>query len=522
MNKSSRTKNSTLNFITGTVGQILVILLRFVTRTVLIYTLGKAYLGINGLFSDVLSMLSLTELGLDTAINFKFYKPLAEHDDQRVRVLVKFYKQAYRVIGAVVLALGLCLIPFLPTLIKDYDSLSTLGINAPLIFILYLLQSVSSYLFFAYRSAVMRADQKKHILDVADYVVTIAQNTAQILVLVFLQDFLIYTGIGLVFVILKNFVNAKIAERYYPQFFIKEEKSLQKEEVIGLFKDCGALFVYKVNNVVLKATDNIVLSSFLGLSIVGLYSNYLLFCIAIKTLLGQIYAAVRASMGNLFVVSNIETKYRFFQIMNYLTILTYGTAAVGLAVCSDELIRVWITYDYVIPQPFSILIGVEILFTGLTINLGQIRNVSGIFRQLWYRPVIGVIINIVVSVILVQICGIYGVIIGTIVSILFANFLVDPSVIHKYAFEHYKPVSEYYRKNLLYIAILVLVAAADMWLCSVVFVGHGWFSAVAHIIIVSLSVPSVFTLLYWKSHECQYLVQLVKRVLKQVTRKVFG
>ena len=188
MKTQSRTRNSLINLMTGIGGQMLVTILSFVTRTVFIHTLGKAYLGINGLFADILSMLSLTELGVDSAIVYRLYKPLAEHDEKRVRVLLKFYKTAHRVIGAAILVLGLTLIPLLPVLIKDYDSLAALQVNAALIFVLYLMRSVSSYWFFAYRSTIMRANQKKYILDIADYVVTIASNAAQIFVLVFLKN----------------------------------------------------------------------------------------------------------------------------------------------------------------------------------------------------------------------------------------------------------------------------------------------------------------------------------------------
>ena len=122
--QTSRTQNSIYNIVTGVSGQILATVLKFVVRTVFIHTLGKTYLGINGLFSDILTMLSLTELGFDTAINFKMYKPLAEKDVKRVRVLLKFYKTVYRIVGTVILILGICLIPLLPHLIKDYDSMS--------------------------------------------------------------------------------------------------------------------------------------------------------------------------------------------------------------------------------------------------------------------------------------------------------------------------------------------------------------------------------------------------------------
>lgn len=520
MAKESRTKNTILNVVTGIGGQLLATLLKFVVRTVFIHTLGKSYLGINGLFSDILTMLSLTELGLDTAINFKLYKPLAEKDDQRVRVLMKFYKQAYRVVGTVILVIGICILPALPFLIRDYDSLESLGINASLIFILHILRSVSSYWFFAYRSAVMRAAQKKYVLDLVGFIVTIATSVAKIIVLLVWKNFVLYTASVIVFNIIQNIINAKISKKYFPQFFEKETDKLTKEEILGLFKDCGALFVYKVNRVVVKATDNLVLSKFIGLAMVGLYSNYLLFYNTAITILFRVYTAANASMGNLFATSDVGKKYRFFQVMNYLTVVLYGTAAVGVAVCADELIRVWISDSYVIAQPFSILVGIELIFSGLQSNLGQIRNVSGVFRQMWFRPILGIIINLGVSIWLVQVIGIYGVIIGTIAAYLLTNFLVDPVVIHKYSFNNYKPVSEYYKKNILYIFILILVGAFDLWLCGFVFVGHGWFSLIVHALIVCVTVPTVFIGLFWRTHECRYVVQLVKSILKKVKKHV--
>lgn len=517
---NSRTKNSVLNLFTGLGGQLLSTLLKFVVRTVFIYTLGKAYLGVNGLFSDILTMLSLTELGFDTAINFKLYKPLADGDEQRVRVLMKFYKQAYRMVGTVILLLGLCIIPALPVLIRDYDSLEALKINAALIFILHILRSVSSYWFFAYRSAIMKANQKKYILDLVGFFITLATNIAKVLVLVFLKDFVLYTATVIVFNLIHNLINAIVAKHYYPQFFEKEEDSLSKAEIRDMLKDCMALFVYKVNAIVLKGTDNLVISSFIGIAAVGLYSNYLLFFTTVKSLLGRFYEAVRASMGNLFATESVETRYRFFQLMNFLTAVLYGTAGAGIAVCADELIRVWVGADYVVAQPFAILIGIETYFNGLQINLGQIRTVSGVFRQMWFRPILGILINLGVSIVLVQIWGLYGVIIGTIAALVLTNFLVDPSLIHKYSFHNYKPVSVYYKRNLTYIGVVVVVAAVDLWISSVLFVGHGWYSLIVHVLIVAVTVPGVFLVLYRKSPECQHLLRLGKSFATKFRKKL--
>lgn len=509
MKGNTRTKNSVLNLITSLGGQLLLILLRFITRTVFIEVLGKSFLGINGLFSDILTMLSLTELGFDTAINYKLYKPLAENDEKRVRVLLKFYKMAYQIIGFVITIIGLCLIPLLRYIINDYDSLESLGINAVLVFVLYLFQSVSSYLFFAYRSVIMKAAQKEYVLNLAGYVITLATNVCQIIVLLSLQDFIAYTLIVLLFNIIQNMVDATIAKHYFPQYFINEKENLSKTEIIDMLKDCGALFVYKINGVVLKATDNMVLSAFIGLTIVGMYSNYLMFYMTIRTLLTRVYNALKASMGNLFTVANMEKRYCFFEVMNFVTIILYGTAGVGIAVVANEMIECWIGMDYVIPQPFPVLLGIEILFLGLKNNLGQIRNITGVFRQMWFRPVLGIIINLGVSIATVNFWGIYGVLFGTITADLLTNFMVDPFVIHKNSFENYKPVATYYIKNIKYIILLVVICIVDMVICSNVLVGAGWFSVIIHCVICGMSVPMVFIIVFRKSEECNYLIDKV-------------
>ena len=294
---------------------------------------------------------------------------------------------------------------------------------------------------------------------------------------------------------------------------------MSKEEIRDLFKDCGALFVYKMNNTVLKATDNMVLGAFVGMLIVGLYSNYLLFFTTCRAFLRQLYTAVKASTGNLFATEGIETQYRFFETMNYLTIILYGTAAVGLAVCANELITVWIGTEYLIAFPFSILIGIEILTSGLKQNLSQIRTVTGVFRQAWKRPILSVIINLVASIVLVQYIGIYGVLIGTILADVLTNLSVDPRVIYRYSFNNYKPVSEYYKKNIVYISVLVAVGAFDMWFCSWFLIGHGWLSVIVHIMIVGGSVPCVFIAMFWRTKESQYLRSILKRVFSKVLDK---
>lgn len=512
-NKNSRTKNSALSLVTGIGGQLLNEALRFITRTVFIYTLGKMFLGINGLFSEIMVMLSLTNLGVGTAIIYRLYKPIAENDEHQVRVLLKFYKKAYQAIGAVILVLGLCLLPFLEVLIKDYDRLGSIGLNAEVIYLLFLGQSVVSYFFFAYRNCVFAADQKQYIVNAVNMVTSIVTAVVQIVVLYLWHDFIIYLLVGIVDSILKNVVIAVMTYRQYPNYFMKEPDSLPKEEVKSMFKDCGALLVYKINQVINKSSGNLILSTFIGLAIVGVYSNYLLIYVTMKTFLSQIMSSFKASLGNLYAVSSVETKYFFFQVTNFVTIIIVGTMAVSVACVCDEFIYVWLGEDFIIPQPFAFLLAIELLLHGLVVNFGQIRNIAGLFRQMWIRPVISLALNLTVTLFLVKIIGVYAIQIGIIVSLL-VTFAADPVVIHRYGFKNYRTVASYYLRNARYVIVLVLSGTIAYVICRHTAWGYGWISVIFHGLLCASIVPLTIVLLFNRTPEFNYLSNKIVSVIK--------
>lgn len=514
MKTYSRTKNSVLSVLTGFSGQSLSILVNFVCRTVFIKTLGVEYLGINGLFSDILSMLSLAELGFDTAISFRLYKPIAEKNEEKAREYLAFFRTVYIIIGCVIFLFGTALIPFLHYFIADYDTLRVLKINAPLVFLLFLIQNTSSYFFFAYRSIVLRVDQKQYVLDVVGAAITIVSGIIKILVLVIFKDFIAYIVTALSFVIIQNLVCAYIAKINYPTLFVKSRNKITREERKELFKDCGALFVYKINGVVMKATDNVVLSSFIGLVIVGRYSNYVLIFSAFRKILHSVYQAVKASMGNLFVTSDIEKKYFFFEVMNFVSIILYGMAGLWLTVSCNDFIRIWVGSEFEIPQPLPLLLGIELILTGLKENLAQIRHVSGVFKQMWFRPVIGSIINLTASVILVRYIGVLGVVVGTILAAIFANLLVDPVVIHKNSFSNYRHASFYYKKNLCYLVVLGVIFSLTIFLCNSIKVDNTVLKVFIDTLFSFCSVPIIFSTLYWKSDICVYLRKKLLTILR--------
>ena len=515
MNTNSRTKNSLINLVTGIGSNLLLTVIRFVCRTVLIGTLGSAYLGINGLFSDILSMLSLTELGLDVAMNYRLYKPLAENDLPRIRALMKFFRYAYVGVGLAILTLGAILIPFLPALIKDYDSIIELGLSPVLIFLLFLSQSASSYLFFASRNAILKANQQEYVLSIVGFISQFVLNIVQIITLVLFKSFIIYIALAIGFSILSNFFIALIAKKRYPEAFAKSGDRLSLSEIKALFKELGGAFIYKLNNTVLRGTDNLIISSFIGLSVVGIYSNYLLLFTTIKTILDRFFGSFRASLGNLYAKESIEKQYSFFEICNFLAYILFGTAGVGVAVCTDELLVAWIGEGYVIAQPLALLMGAQLVMLGIKTSLGQIQYVTGTFRKTWFRPFISITINLALSLVLVKYIGIYGVVLGTLCADIFADFLIDPAVIHKHSLQGYKSVFTYYAKQLAYMLLLAVVGVADYFICSFLLVGYGWLSVIVHIIICGLSVPCVFGLVFFKTHECQRLLTLAKGLVKR-------
>lgn len=515
----SRTTNTFYNFITGVFGQVLAIVLQFIVRTVFIQTLGKSYLGINGLFSNILQMLSLAELGVGSAIVFKLYEPLAKNDKKRITILLNFYKKVYQVIGIIIAIIGLCLIPFLKYIVKDYNNLCALGINAILVYIMYLSKSAISYFFLAYKSAIVKADQKEYKLTIITYLVTLISSILQIIGLLLFKSFELYVGLSIFSVLLQNYLNARIAKKLYPYIDDKYDEKISKEEQKSIFKDCSALLIYKINAVVIKATDNIVISIFLGLSMVAMYSNYYIFYTTINTFFSKIFESVKHSLGSLHTTKDIYHEYLIFKIVNLISLLLGAIAGIGIACVSNEFVEVWLGKEWVIAQPFSILMGIEIFSLAARQFLAKYRSTMGLFQQAKYRPLFGIIINLLVSVLLVRKIGISGVLLGTIIADWTTVMWYDPYVIHKIGFNNSFKLSKYYLKNIMAIIITLISGAISMYICNNFFVGYGWLSVVLHSIIVSIITLLIMLGLFRNTEEYNYLKSKLLFIKKKAVKK---
>ena len=390
-----RVKSSIKNIATGLIGQMLLLVTNFVTRTVFINILGSTYLGVSGLFSNILSLLSLAELGVGQAITFSLYKPIAENDTDKINSLMAIYKKIYLGIFAFVLLVGMSLAPFLQYIIKDFDKIPHITI----IYILYVINSAASYLF-VYRNTLITASQKNYIVHQISYIFSILMMVLQIVGLVIFKNYFVYLITQICMVICQNIVTAVIAGKIYPELNTKKAKNLDPEEKDGLIKNIKSLMIYKVGTLALNSTDNILISAFVGIVKVGLYSNYNLISTSVTGFLSTIFGNLTASIGNLNAVETKEKKIEMFNIINLATFWLYGVCCVCMFCVANAFITAWIGEEYLLSYRELFIIVLNAYVAGMLFAPFNYRQTMGLFVYGKMRPIISAAINIVASVIL--------------------------------------------------------------------------------------------------------------------------
>lgn len=420
----SRTSNSLRNAGGSMLNQLVTALLRFACRTAFIHTLGQEFLGISGLYTNVITILSITELGFSTVITHSLYEPLAKEDWDSVRSLMALYKKVYRLVGLAVLVLGLALMPFLPRLMTGVTD----KVNIYHYYLLYLAQTVVSYLFFAYKSALLIADQKKYLVDLAAAVCHTAVCIAQIAVLVLLRSFLVYTVLGIAQGIVQNIAVAVLTDRRYP--CLKEAaKPLSRERKKPLFHGVYAMFLQKISTAVGTATDNLIISAWVSVTAVGLYSNYALIVSTVQSVLGNLFRSLTASLGNLNVTEGKQRSALVFRSLNLANSYLVCLCGVCFLTMLRPFITLWAGESYLLDD---VTVGIIVLnfATNYLQNVVQIyRTATGLYVVGKYRSVINAALNLGLSLLLVRPWGMAGVFLGSIVSRLVTVWWFDGWVI---------------------------------------------------------------------------------------------
>ncbi len=505
MKQRSRTENSIINSAMSIVTQVLTVVLNFAVKTVFIKMLSDEYLGVNGLFTNIITMLSLADLGIGIAIPYSLYKPLAKKDEHKINVLMNFYKKVYTIIGIAVLLIGLSLTPFLGLIIKDIPK------NVPhlsLIYILFVIHSASSY-FFVYKKFLIDSDQKGYITSRIIFTFSTLLSIIQIILLVTTKNYILFLLSSIILVIIQNIYISSKANKLYPFIKNKTDEKLEKEDMEGIKKNVSSLFIYKVGTVIMNGTDNIIISKFIGLIIVGFYSNYVLIINSITTVLNQIFNAITSSIGNLVVTTNKKRSKEVYDNLNFANFWLYALFGVCIIVLINPFINIWIGKKYVMGFSIVFLLVLNFYVLGMQSVTNSFRNAYGLFWIAKYRPIIMVIINIVISVVLVQFIGIEGVLIGTLISRLVTTAWLDPYIVHKYGFE-ISPKS-YYIDYLKYLVIFIAISIILNYFVSMVAINN-IFILILIAILVVISVNVILVLLFFKTSEFNYFYDKIKKI----------
>ena len=517
MKERTRSQYSMLNMCTSVFGQVLSIALGFAARTVFIYTLGRSYLGISSLFENVLQVLSLTDLGLESAIVYSLYKPLQEKNEQKIASIMTLYKNAYRVIGLLILLAGLCVIPALPYLTKD----SAAPVNLTAVYLLFLVQTASSYLLFAYRRTIFSADQRTYKPSLIGYVVRLLTVIVQILWLVLFRGrpvgYYGYLIIGVCMTVLTDVIVGVAAGKAYPALHIRHAERLPRHELGVIKKNVIGTAFYKVCGVMTNSTDNLLISLLVNVDTVGIYSNYMLIAGYIRMLLANLFDSVTGSVGNLFVTGTKEQGEFVFRCLCVMNTWLYGFCGVAFFTLANPFIQtVWLRdTGYLLPPVTVFLLFFYMILEGVQYSIKSYLTACGLYWRGKYRSLISVLINLAVSVVLGRFCGLNGILLGTVISYLATMFWYDPMLLYREVFR--KPVTGYFVRYILRLAMVTGVALGMHWLCGRLPDTLGFFAV--RVLLVLVVPNGVFFLVYCRTGEFAYLKKLVAGTLLRRSKK---
>lgn len=510
---TSRTSNSLKNMAFGIGSQMLSILMGFFTRWMFIALLGKEYLGVSGLFTNVLSLLSLANLGFDTAIIYSLYKPLAEGDMVAVKGYMHVYKRVYQAVCIAVLVLGGILMPFLPHLINGEV---TIPENIYVIYGLFLLQSASSYLF-SYKQSLLTASQQNRVNSLYHSIFMVLRNLGEMVVLFFFHAYIPTLLCIIAFQLAENAWIARVADKKFPFLADSSAGQITPEQKDALKENVKSLFLYKISGTIISSTDNILISKFQGLVSVGLYSNYVYIVDVIRTFLSYIFYSMTASIGNYNATESKEANERMYYNLFFASFWLYGFTGICLGVLLNPFISLWIGKEYLLPGWTVFIIIANYYTAGVQYASTTYREVTGLFKIGKYRPLIAAVINLVVSILLAYPLGISGILLGTIISRLCVYFWYDPYIIHKTLFE--RKLTHYFATYLLYGAAALGVGAICFIIGSSIPVQNEGLAFLMKVVLCAVLPNALFFLLFRKREEFQVILGYVRAIGRKITHR---
>lgn len=507
--QDSRTANATRNIIWGILNKCVMLIIPFIIRTIIIKTLGADYLGLSSLFTSILQVLNLTEMGFSSAVVFCLYKPIAENNKETISALITFYKRIYRIIGFVILGVGIMLCPFLPYLIEGSWPAD---INIYILYIIYLLNTAVSYLLFSYKSVLLLAYQRNDIevkITTGTYLV---QYAAQIISLYLVRNFYVYAIIFLVFTIIGNLLRAYITDKRFPQYVHPTGRltSAQKKDIK---KRVAGAFIQKICATTRNSLDSIVLSMFLGLTTITIYGNYYYILTAVHGMLTVIVTGITAGVGDSIAQEDVYKNHQDMKKFSFVYAWLSGWCTICMLCLYQPFMKLWVGEELMFPLSAPILFC--IYFYSLTV--GDIRSTYVTGAGLWWegrwRSLAETATNIILNLVLGYFWGVNGIIVATIISIVLINFLWGTTILYKYYFKGIKPTS-YYLDNLKYIVVTIVIAMIA-FKCSELIHIDGLLGLIIILIVVTIISNTLYLLIFYRNAYFKDALQMAKRIVRR-------
>ena len=498
-----RVQSATKNIVFGQIGNLVTQLLGFVLRSVFIAHLGDTLVGVNSLYTSILSVLSMAELGIGTALNYSLYKPVANKDYEKIKSYMLFYKKSYRIIGLVIAGIGLAISPFLPYLVKQPDGVTVRDLT--LYYFIFLFNTVSTY-FVAYKYSLVNAEQKNYIQTNIITITKMITVSLQIVVILATGNFYAYLLTAAAVELLQKIYVSHYLNRLYPYLKDKKVKKLTKEETGEVVTKTKALVLHKVGDVARLQTDSMIISGFINVTVNGFVDNYNMIMNSAANVVNIIFNSVLSSFGNLIATESKDRQYELFKVYRFAASWIYGFAAVGFAILLTPFITLWVGEERTLAFSVVGCILIDFYFKGERIVLSNFKTAAGVFEQDKYLALIQGVVNLIISIVLVVKIGLVGVYIGTIVSGLIAN-VTKPIIIYHVILD--RKAGEYFRDSVRYCLLLVIQYGIFYGISRFVMKDITILTFLVMFVIICVVFNGIFLIVFRKADEFQYLVKIV-------------
>lgn len=502
-----RFQKSIKNLLVSWLGQVVYIVINLFARRIFVNTLGIEILGVSGLFSNILSFLSFAELGIASAVGYSLYKPLAENDIESIQKIMYFFKLAYQGIGCLILVIGTCLIPTLDTLVPAVS-----GINSAYVYYeLFVINTAVSY-FYTYKATLIEANQDRYLKIANHYFWVCLLGIIQIISLYYFQNYIIFLMLQVTFTLIENICVSKIADKQFPYLKVSKKQLPSKKILTEIGRNVIGTSLNKAGSVLVTATDNILISRFVGLIATGFYSNYTYVTNGIWQILIQIYAAIQSGIGDLNIREGTEYVKKIYKEIIFVSFIVFYFGFLVLLVCMQDIILIWIGETSILDISIVYVCLYNFLISGIRSANITFINALGLYWKGKYRVIIEGILNFILSVILGKYYGLIGVLLGTTISGIVTGFILEPYILCKHGFQ--SKVWFVWIPFLKYITHAVVFSTITEVICSSIAYQNIFITLFIKLIICFMVYFSSIYAVYKRTYEFKQLIHRVRNIKK--------